>query len=258
MMEIIFDHVSKFFDEQIALEDVSFQIEKGEFVFIIGKSGAGKSTLLKLILKQEEVTSGKIVVDGQSLQALTQKKIPYYRRKIGYMSPDVGLLKDRNVYENLYLAMVAVGARKAHAKREIARVLGIVGLADKEKANVQELSGGENARILLARALLVHPQILIADEPTANLDSDAAWDLMLLLNEINHRGITVIVASHARELVSIMKKRVITLVLGCLVADEKCAIYNQSAVDIFEERKILKLREKKKKNVNILSEMSDK
>lgn len=244
IMEIIFDHVSKYFGEQIALEDVSFQVEQGEFVFIIGKSGAGKSTLLKLILKQEEVTSGEIIVKGQSLQKITQKEIPYLRRKIGYMSPDVGLLKDRNVYENLDLAMVAVGAKKSYARREIARVLGIVGLAEKENADVGELSGGEYARILLARALLVRPQILIADEPTANLDPDAAWDLMLLLNEINHRGITVVVASHARELVSIMKKRVITFVLGALVSDEKNAIYNQKAVDIFEERRILKSREK--------------
>lgn len=243
-MEIIFDHVSKIFDNQIALEDVSFEIEQGEFVFIIGKSGAGKSTLLKLILKQEEVTSGEIRVQGQSLKEITPKEIPYLRRKIGYMSPDVGLLKDRNVYENLDLAMVAVGARKKYARREIARVLSVVGLADKAKAEVGDLSGGEYARILLARALLVRPQILIADEPTANLDSDAAWDLMLLLNEINHRGITVVVASHARELVTVMKKRVITLVLGALVSDEKNAIYDQKAVDIFEERKILHKREK--------------
>ncbi len=243
-MEIVFDHVSKIFEKQIALEEVSFAIEQGEFVFIIGKSGAGKSTLLKLILKQEEVTSGEIVVAGQSLQKISPKEVPYLRRKIGYMSPDVGLLKDRNVYENLELAMVAVGAKKNYARHEIARVLGIVGLVEKEKAEVRDLSGGEYARILLARALLVRPRILIADEPTANLDSDAAWDLMLLLNEINHRGITVVVASHARELVSIMRKRVITLVLGALVSDEKNAIYNQKAVDIFEERKILKKREK--------------
>ena len=163
------------------------------------------------------------------------------------MSPDVGLLRDRNVYDNLDLAMMAVEKSKRQSRKEIARVLGIVGLADKEKAYADELSGGEVARILLARALLVHPQILIADEPTANLDPDAAWDLMLLLKELNHSGITVVAASHSRELVSIMKKRVLTLVAGCLVADEKRAIYNQKAIDIFEERKIL---EKRGKNIN--------
>lgn len=247
MAEIIFDHVTKRFQDEIALEDVSFSIEKGEFVFVTGKSGAGKSTLLKLILKQEDVTSGEIVVAGESLQSMKRRMLPYHRRKIGYMSSDVGLLRDRNVYENLALAMLAVEQSKRQAKKEIARVLGIVGLADKGKAYPDELSGGEAARILLARALLVQPQILIADEPTANLDADAAWDLMLLLQELNHSGITVVASSHSRELVSIMRKRVLTLVAGCLVADEKRAIYNQKAMDIFEERKIL---EKRGKNVN--------
>ena len=241
-MEIIFEHVNKFYNHQIALEDVSFHIEKGEFVFITGKSGAGKSTLLKLIMKQEKATSGEIIVDGESLKDIKEKNIPFYRRKIGYMSMDVGLLKDRNVYENLYLAMVVVGSKKSDADREINRVLGIVGLIDKKYSESCELSGGESARILLARALLMNPKLLIADEPTANLDADAAWDMMLLLNEINHRGVTVIVASHARELVSIMKKRVITIALGRVVADEKNAIYNHKATDIFEERKIIESR----------------
>ena len=239
MAEIIFDHVTKCFREEIALEDVSFEIEEGEFVFVIGKSGAGKSTLLKLMLKQEDVTSGEIIIAGKSLQSMKRRMLPYHRRKIGYMSSDVGLLRDRNVYDNLDLAMMAVEKSKRQSRKEIARVLGIVGLADKEKAYADELSGGEVARILLARALLVRPQILIADEPTANL--------MLLLKELNHSGITVVAASHSRELVSIMKKRVLTLVAGCLVADEKRAIYNQKAIDIFEERKIL---EKRGKNIN--------
>ncbi len=249
MAEIIFNHVSKLFHGEIALEDISFEIEEGEFVFVIGKSGAGKSTLLKLMLKQEEVTSGEIVIKGESLQTMKRSEIPYHRRRIGYMSPDVGLLKDRNVYDNLNLAMLAVERSKRQARQEIVRALGMVGLADKSDSYARELSGGELARVLLARALLVHPQILIADEPTANLDSDAAWDFMLLLKELNHRGITIVMASHSRELVSIMKRRVLTLVAGCLVADEKNAIYNQKAVDIFEERKILEAREKRKKTL---------
>lgn len=246
---IIFDHVTKYFGEEIALENVSFTIEKGEFVFITGRSGAGKSTLLKLMIKQEEITSGNIWIAGESLKDMSGRMLPYHRRRIGYMSADVGLLPDRNVYENLEFAMMAVEKSRRQARKEIARVLGIVGLADKRKSYVNELSGGEEARIMLARALLVQPQILIADEPTANLDADSAWDLMLLLKELNHSGITIVVVSHSRELVSIMKQRVITLVAGSVVSDEKKAIYNQKAMDIFEERKIL---EKRGKNINFL------
>ena len=244
MEEVIFEHVTKYFQDEIALDDVSFRIEKGEFVFVTGKSGAGKSTVLRLILKQEEVTQGEIRVAGARLSDMTRDMIPYHRRRLGYMSADVGLLQDRNVYENLELAMYAVEKSRRQAKKEIARVLGIVGLADKASSYVNELSGGEAARIMLARALLVRPQVLIADEPTANLDADAAWDMMLLLKELNHRGMTIVVASHSRELVSILKQRVLTLVSGVLVADEKRAIYNQKAMDIFEERKISEKREK--------------
>lgn len=162
------------------------------------------------------------------------------------MSSEVGLLKDRSVYDNIKLAMVSTGRYKGKIRNEILRVLGLVGIAGKFQAYPDELSGGELARAMLARALAVNPEILIADEPTANLDPDAAWDLMLLLQELNRKGMTVIVASHSRDLVSIMKKRVITLVAGALVADEKNAIYNQKAVDIFEERRIQEERAKKK------------
>lgn len=243
MSEIIFKHVTKMFGNEIALEDVSFEIDKGEFVFVIGKSGAGKSTLLNLILKQEEVTSGNIIVAGRKVESMKKNKIPYHRRKLGVMSSEVGMLDERTVYENIMLAIMATGRETKNIHNEIMRLLGLVGIAGKSKSFPKELSGGEFARALLARALSVNPEILIADEPTANLDPDNAWDLMLLLQKINNNmGMTVIVASHARDLVTIMKKRVITLVAGALVADEKNAIYNQKATDIFEERRVLEER----------------
>lgn len=253
MAEVVFEHVSKMFQDEIILDDISFQIEKGEFVFVIGKSGAGKSTLLRLIMKQEEVTSGKIYVFGKMLQGMKRREVLCHRRKIGVMSSEVGLLDDRNVYENIKLAVLAIGREVPHMRQEIIRVLGQVGVASKIEAYPRELSGGEYARVLLARVLALRPGIIIADEPTANLDPDVSWDLMLLLQEINAKGITVIVSSHDRELVTIMKKRVITLVAGTMAADEKQAIYNQKALDIFEERRILEKREKNlKKNINFL------
>lgn len=251
MAEIVFDKVTKMFGEEVALEEVSFEIERGEFVFFIGKSGAGKSTLLNLLMKQEEMTSGQIVVAGRMLNGMMREQIPYHRRRLGIMSPEVGMLNDRTVYENIRVTMLATGRSGVPKMRqEILRLLGLVGIAAKYQSYPKELSGGELARALLARALAVNPQILIADEPTANLDPDAAWDLMLLLQEINRHGMTVLVASHSRELVSVMRKRVITLVSGVIVADEKKAIYNQKAVDIYEERRILENRRlKNEKNV---------
>lgn len=250
MIEIVFDHVTKMFRDEIALEDVSFEIEKGEFVFITGKSGAGKSTLLHLLMKQEDVTSGHITACGKRLDLMNKNKIPYYRRKIGIMSPDIGMLDDRTVYDNIMLALMAAGKDDRRMKNRILHTLGLVGIVGKARAFPHELSGGEKARALLARALSTGPQILLADEPTANLDPDTSWDLMQLLNEVNYQGITVLAASHARELVTIMKKRNITLVAGRVAADEKNAIYNTIATDIFEERRIQEERKKFDKNCN--------
>lgn len=244
MSEIIFEHVTKTFNEQIALEDASFQIEKGEFVFVIGKSGAGKSTLLNLITRRLEPTQGKITVFDTDLACIDRKQLPYYRRKFGIMTPEIGMLKHMTVYDNIMLVMRAVGKSRGNAEKDIRKALGLVGLAGKASAFPEELSGGECARLLLARAMVTDPEVLIADEPTANLDGDSAWDMMLLLKEIHRQGKTLIISSHARELVTIMKKRVITLVSGRIVADEKCAIYNQKAIDIFEERRILEERSK--------------
>lgn len=245
MAEIVFEHVTKKFGEEIALEDVSFEIEKGEFVFFIGKSGAGKSTLLNLIMKQEDVSEGHICVLGEKLDMMTKKSIPNYRRRIGIMSPEVGLLNDRTVYENIKLAILATERRVSSIKKEVLRVMCLVGIANKIDAYPKTLSGGEYERALLARALAVDPEILIADEPTANLDPDAAWDLMLLLRDINRKGITVLVASHSGELVTVMKQRVIALVLGVVVYDKKHAVYDYQAVDVFAERRIREERSKR-------------
>ena len=239
MAQIIFEHVTKKFRKKAVLHDISFEIEKGEFVFIIGKSGAGKSTLLDLIMKQEEVTSGMITVEGRRVDTMKRSRISAHRRRLGIVSSNVGLLNDRSVYDNIEFAMLATGNADKHMNARIMRLLGLVGLSDKYEAYPLELSGGEQARILLARALSVRPEILIADEPTANLDPDSAWDLMQLLAELNYQGMTIVVASHARELVTIMKRRCITLVAGRLVADDKHSIYNSKAIDIFEERRIL-------------------
>ena len=239
MAQIIFDHVTKRFGDETALENVSFEIEKGEFVFVIGRSGAGKSTLLNLIMKQEEATSGRITVNGRRLDIMKRRKISAHRRRIGIVSQEVGLLKNRSVYDNILFALWATEHGSAQMKKTAMRVLGLVGLVGKSESFPDELSGGEQARVLLARALSTSPDILIADEPTANLDPDASWDLMQLLAEVNYQGMTVVVASHARDRVTIMKKRCISLVSGMVVADEKNAIYNQKATDIFEERKIL-------------------
>lgn len=248
MTQIIFHHVTKKFGDLTALHDVSFEVEKGEFVFVIGKSGAGKSTLLNLITKQEEVTAGQIVVDGCNIENMKKGKIPAYRRKMGIVSLEAGLLKDRSIYDNIMFAMRATGRADRRAKKTILRLLGTVGLANRYQAFPDELSGGEQARVLVARALSVQPEILIADEPTANLDPDSAWDLMQLFAEINYQGMTILMASHARDLVTIMRKRCLTLVVGTLVADEKNAIYNPKAIDIFEERRVLG---ENKKNVEI-------
>ena len=239
MAQIIFEHVTKKFQKEAVLQDISFEIEKGEFVFIIGKSGAGKSTLLNLIRKQE-------AVEGRRVDTMKRNKIPAHRRRLGIISPEVGLLKDRSVYDNIYLAILATGNTSGRMHTMIMKLLGLVGLAGKYRAFPDELSGGEQARALVARALAVEPEILLADEPTANLDADSAWDLMQLLAELNYRGMTILVASHARELVTIMKRRCITLASGKIATDEKNSIYNQKAIDRARERKVLReLRRKR-------------
>ena len=214
---ITLDSVSKAYTKgQPALNDVSLHIEKGEFVFVVGNSGSGKSTLIKLLLKELEPTSGTIKVNGQLLNKMRRRKIAKYRRGLGVVFQDFRLLKDRNVYENVAFAQRVIEKPNRVIKKRVPEVLTLVGLAEKYKSLPKELSGGEQQRVALARALVNRPAILLADEPTGNLDPGNSWDIMKLLDEINQRGTTVLVVTHNREIVNAMKKRVITMREGAV------------------------------------------
>lgn len=204
-----------------AINDINLHIDKGEFVFIVGDSGAGKSTLIKLLLKELEPSSGKIVINGKNLGRMRRKKVPFLRRDIGVVFQDFRLLKDRSVYENVAFAQRVVETPEKVIRRRVPAVLSMVGLAEKYRSYPKELSGGEQQRVAVARALVNNPPILLADEPTGNLDMENTWEIMHLLEEINNRGTTVIVVTHNREVVDSMKKRVITIRKGVIVSDEK-------------------------------------
>nr|WP_197537089.1 cell division ATP-binding protein FtsE [Tepidanaerobacter acetatoxydans] len=211
---------------QVALKDISLKILKGEFVFIVGPSGAGKSTLIKLLFREELPTRGQIFFAGKNITRLRPKEIPYLRRRIGIVFQDFRLLPEKTVYENIAFAMEVVEAPGRDIRKRVPYVLERVGLAHKAKAKPSELSGGEQQRVALARALVNNPDVLVADEPTGNLDPDTSRDIMNLLDDINKRGTTLVVASHARELVDSMKKRVIQLEKGSLVRDEERGVYS--------------------------------
>ena len=220
---ITLENVTKDYeDDQHAIKNLSLEIEKGEFVFIVGSSGSGKSTLIKLLLKEISPTSGKIMVDGKNLSRLRGNTICKHRRKIGIVFQDFRLLYDRTVFENVAFAMRVIGESRFNISREVPRVLSTMGLSEKMDKYPSELSGGEQQRVALARALVNNPVILLADEPTGNLDPKNSWEIMHLLEEINHRGgTTVVVVTHNREIVDMMQKRVITLNKGVLVSDKK-------------------------------------
>ena len=209
-----------------AVKNASFKIDKGEFAFLVGTSGSGKSTLIKLILKEEEPTSGNIIINGKDTTFLKQSKVPLLRRSMGVVFQDFRLLPDKTVYENVAFAMYIVKATPKHIRRQVPMVLSLVGLSGKAKMYPNELSGGEQQRVALARALVNNPSMIIADEPTGNLDPDTAWDIMNLLNEINMRGTTVVVATHAKDIVDQMKKRVIHINKGVIVKDDKKGGYD--------------------------------
>nr|WP_296970354.1 MULTISPECIES: cell division ATP-binding protein FtsE [Tepidanaerobacter] len=211
---------------QVALKDISLKILKGEFVFIVGPSGAGKSTLIKLLFREELPTRGQIFFGGKNITRLRPREIPYLRRRIGIVFQDFRLLPEKTVYENIAFAMEVVEAPGRDIRKRVPYVLERVGLAHKAKAKPSELSGGEQQRVALARALVNNPDVLVADEPTGNLDPDTSRDIMNLLDDINKRGTTLVVASHARELVDSMKKRVIQLEKGSLVRDEERGVYS--------------------------------
>ncbi|HIU76325.1 MAG TPA: cell division ATP-binding protein FtsE [Candidatus Pelethocola excrementipullorum] len=225
---ITLDGVSKSYDKgQPAIDDMSLHIEKGEFVFIVGNSGSGKSTLIKLLLKELEPTTGTIKVNGQMLNKMKRRKIAKYRRGVGVVFQDFRLLKDRDVYENVAFAQRVIEKPNRVIKKRVPEVLTLVGLAEKYKSRPKELSGGEQQRVALARALVNRPDILLADEPTGNLDPKNSSEIMKLLEEINARGTTVLVVTHNREIVNSMKKRVIRMRKGVVVSDEEEGVYHE-------------------------------
>lgn len=223
---IQFKNVSKIYDTSVkALSDVNVEIEAGEFVFIVGPSGAGKSTFIKMLLKETDPTSGAVIVAGKDLSRISRQKIPYYRRQIGMVFQDYKLIPTLNVYENVAFAMRVVGASPKEIKKRVPMVLSLVSLRHKYNMFPNELSGGEQQRVSLARALVNNPSILVADEPTGNLDPDTAREIMELLDDINKSGTTILMATHAKEIVDYMKKRVIVIDKGQVVRDEKRGKY---------------------------------
>ena len=224
---IVLDNVCKTYSTGVsALNGVNLRIHKGEFVFIVGSSGSGKTTLFKLLLRELEPTSGKIFLNSKNISRLRRRKIPKMRRGVGVVFQDFRLLKDRNVYENVALAMRVVGKPAKAIREQVPQMLSLVGLADKAESLPGELSGGEQQRVALARALVNNPPVLLADEPTGNLDPANAWDIMMLLDDINKRGTTVVVVTHNQEIVERMQKRVITIDKGVVVGDEKGGMTN--------------------------------
>lgn len=203
----------------IGLNDASFRIEKGEFVFIVGPSGSGKSTLLKLILHEEVPTEGEVYVNGYNIGQIHRKEIPYLRRGLGVVFQDFRLLPNKTVYENVSYAMQVVEAQPRDIRRQVPVALALVGLSKKAKSYPNQLSGGEQQRVALARALVNNPAVLLADEPTGNLDPLTSWEIMKLFDEINQRGTTVVVATHEKNIVDDMKKRVISLEYGQIIHD---------------------------------------
>lgn len=223
------EHVSKSYSAGVpALNDVNLEIEDGEFVFVVGDSGSGKSTLIKLLLKELEPTEGSIIINGKVLKKIKRRNIPKFRRNIGVVFQDFRLLKDRNVYENIAFAQKVIGEPTSKIRKRVQMMLSMVGLAHKYRAYPKELSGGEEQRVAIARALVNEPNILLADEPTGNLDSNNAWEIMKLLEEINQRGTTVIVVTHNLEIVKVMKKRVITIKKGIVVSDNRRGDYGHA------------------------------
>lgn len=219
-------NVSKVYDNGItALSNVNMNIKAGDFVFLVGPSGAGKTTIIKLLIKEIEPTSGDIFVNDKNVTVLKRREIPYFRRNIGVVFQDFRLLPDRNVYDNIAFAMQVVGTPSKEIRRRVPLMLSLVNLSSKAYAYPNELSGGEQQRVVLARAIANNPPVLIADEPTGNLDPDTGWDIVNLLSEINRRGTTVIMATHAKEIVDAMRKRVIILKKGTVISDQEKGVY---------------------------------
>lgn len=210
-----------------ALKNVNITVEKGEFLFVVGSSGSGKSTFIKTLLGEVKVSSGGIGVAGKNLRKVKRKALPFYRRRLGVVFQEFRLLEDRNIYENVALAQRVIGVGRERMKKNVMSMLEMVGLANKAKMFPRELSGGEQQRVAIARAMVNRPEILLADEPTGNLDPNNSWEIMTLLEAVNRLGTTVIVVTHNNEIVDRMKKRVITLNKGMVIKDEKQGGYEQ-------------------------------
>ncbi|MDD5606141.1 MAG: cell division ATP-binding protein FtsE [Patescibacteria group bacterium] len=222
---IVFDKVTKHYGTHKALDNVSFSIAPQEFVILVGPSGAGKSTLIKLLLCEEKPTFGNITIDGKDIHLLKEKYIPYYRRQIGVVFQDFKLLRGKTVFENVAFALEVSGKPDDQIKKEVTKILDLVGLKEKADNFPGELSGGEKQRVAIARALVFNPKFLIADEPTGNLDPQNSWEIAKLLLKINELGTTVLLATHNRDIVDAVHKRVISLDKGKLMRDRKRSKY---------------------------------
>jgi cell division transport system ATP-binding protein len=223
---IVFEGVTKIYDPKVvALRDASFMIEKGEFVFLVGPSGSGKSTIMRLLLKELDPTGGRIIVGGRELARLKNSKVPMLRRNIGCVFQDFKLLPNRTASENVAYALKVQGDSKKEIRAKVPEVLALVGLSGKTNSLPDELSGGEQQRVSIARAFVNHPPLLICDEPTGNLDPDTSVGIMQLLYRINRTGTTVVMATHDREMVDKMRKRVIALDNGTVIRDERRGSY---------------------------------
>lgn len=228
---IEFRNVSKYYENTAtdAIKNISLKIKSGEFVFVVGQSGAGKSTLTKLMIAEQKPTSGEVLINGHQVHQLKRKEIPYFRRGIGMVFQDFRLLENKTVYENVAFAMQIVGATSRQVRRKVPEVLSSVGLAAKAKNYPGQLSGGEQQRVAVARALVNNPSVIIADEPTGNLDPVISKEILQMLAEINKNGTTVIVVTHDKELVNILQKRVIALDAGQIVSDEERSGYIETS-----------------------------
>ncbi len=222
---IIFENVTKFYGSNVGVENITIRIDKGDFVFLVGSSGAGKSTFIKLMLKEIDADSGRIFIDGIEVTGLANRHIPKLRRTIGIVFQDFRLLPKKTVYENVAFAMEIVKFSQRSIKRQVPQVLSLVGISSKASKYPHELSAGEQQRVAIARAIVNNPTVLITDEPTGNLDPDTAWEIMKLLTQINMRGTTIVMVTHAKDIVNKMGRRVIAIDDGHVIRDEAEGVY---------------------------------
>ncbi len=223
---IDFKNVTKVYNNNVlALSNLNVHIDQGEFVFLVGPSGAGKSTFIKMLLKEVDPTAGSVIVTGSDLTKLTRKEVPYYRRKIGVVFQDFRLIQSLNVFDNVAFALRVIGSSEKDIQKKVPAVLSMVGLSKKRDALPTELSGGEQQRVSIARAIVNSPSLLIADEPTGNLDPETSLEIMDILSDISRAGTTIVMATHARDIVDSMKKRVIAIEKGVIARDEERGKY---------------------------------